>query len=125
MDDAALPPTPAADPQAAPRTRPPDAPTTAAPDPYAPRRRYPWHDDPHYDPTAYRRPPGATAPSWPPPQPDPFASPTNFGGPPPHAAIEAARSRVISAILARRKVVSFPGDTVRAGSRYVLWMKRR
>jgi hypothetical protein len=46
-------------------------------------------------------------------------------GPPPHAAIEAARSRVISAILARRKVVSFPGDTVRAGSRYVLWMKRR
>jgi hypothetical protein len=40
--------------------------------------------------------------------------------PPPHAAIEAARSRVISAILARRKVVSFPGNMVRAGSRYVL-----
>jgi len=47
------------------------------------------------------------------------------GRPPPHAAIEAARSRVISAILTRRKVVSFPGNMVRAGSRYVPRMKRR
>jgi hypothetical protein len=36
---------------------------------------------------------------------------------PPHAAIEAARSRAISATLKRRKVVSFPGIMVRAGSR--------
>ena len=80
MDGAAAPPPPV-DPQSAPRTGPPDA-----PDPYAPRRRYPWHDDPHYDPTAYRRAPGAAAPSWPPPQPAPVASPTNFGGHPPYAA---------------------------------------
>src|SRR3954470_4347992 len=70
VDDAASPPPPAE----GKRTGPPDAPTAATPDPHAPRRRYPWHDDPHYDPTAYRRPPGSPAPSWPP------AHPTYHGG---------------------------------------------
>ncbi len=47
----------------------PHAPTSAVPDPYAPRRRYPWHDDPHYDPGPYRRRPGPAAMSWPSPAP--------------------------------------------------------
>ncbi|WP_433557016.1 MFS transporter [Pseudonocardia xinjiangensis] len=41
--------------------------TTAERAPHAPRRRYPWHDDPDYDPTAHRRTP---PPSWPPPERD-------------------------------------------------------
>src|SRR5689334_4010003 len=52
---------------------PPTAPHPAEPpprpDPYAPRRRYPWHDDPNYDPSAYRRAPG----QWRPPPPAPSA----------------------------------------------------
>jgi MFS family permease len=40
------------------------------PDParYEPRRRYPWHDDPDYDPAAHRRTP-PPPPSWQPPPP--------------------------------------------------------
>lgn len=59
------------------RALPPDAaaaPATSAPggpaplDSYAPRRRYPWHDDPDYDPNAYRRVPAPAAPQqWAPP----------------------------------------------------------
>src|SRR4051794_4236071 len=44
--------------------RPPTAPERP---PYEPRRRYPWHDDPDYDPAAHRRTP---PPSWPPPASD-------------------------------------------------------
>ena len=58
VDDAAAPPPPA---------EPPSAPRTDPPDPYAPRRRYPWHDDPNYDPAVYRRAPG----QWTPPPPAP------------------------------------------------------
>ncbi|HEY0812498.1 MAG TPA: MFS transporter [Pseudonocardia sp.] len=40
----------------------------ASVDPYAPRRRYPWHDDPDYDPSVYRRVPEPAAPTqWTPP----------------------------------------------------------
>ena len=41
-----------------------EAARSAAPEPdrYQPRRRYPWHDDPHYDPAAHRRP--VPPPSW-------------------------------------------------------------
>ncbi|HEY4420833.1 MAG TPA: MFS transporter, partial [Pseudonocardia sp.] len=45
-----------------PATRTPSS--TAERSPYEPRRRYPWHDDPDYDPAAHRRTP---PPSWPPP----------------------------------------------------------
>ncbi|MCU1663114.1 MAG: major facilitator superfamily 1 [Pseudonocardia sp.] len=44
--------------------RPPTAPERP---PYEPRRHYPWHDDPDYDPAAHRRTP---PPSWPPPASD-------------------------------------------------------
>ncbi|MHA6621852.1 MFS transporter [Pseudonocardia sp. DLS-67] len=37
-------------------------------DRYVPRRRYPWHDDPDYDPAAHRRTPPPRA--WTPPPPD-------------------------------------------------------
>jgi MFS family permease len=58
----------AARPPEEPPTAPRPAPEPAArPDPYAPRRRYPWHDDPNYDPAAYRRAPG----QWTPPPPAP------------------------------------------------------
>lgn len=43
-------------------------------DRYAPRRRYPWHDDPDYDPAAHRRTPPPqpwTPPVTPPPPPGP------------------------------------------------------
>lgn len=40
-----------------------------APNLQSPRRHYPWHDDPHYDPAPYRRAPGATARPWSPPNP--------------------------------------------------------
>ncbi len=50
-------------------------------DPYAPRRRYPWHDDPDYDPAAHRRTPPPR--SWTPP-PDARAEvPWSAAGPPP------------------------------------------
>ncbi|MDT7575465.1 MAG: hypothetical protein QOH17_1798, partial [Pseudonocardiales bacterium] len=85
-----------------------DVPAQAAPvpagqapyDPYAPRRRYPWHDDPDYDPTAYRRAPGPTQPTtpqWtPPPSPAPQARPgagppTRVG--PPDAVVAPAPRR--------------------------------
>lgn len=78
-------------------TRPDTAgPDTAVlpPDTYAPRRRYPWHDDPDYDPTLHRRvPPTGTAPtaaapfprqSWTPPPGDARAEvPWTDAGPPP------------------------------------------
>jgi len=58
----------AARPPEEPPTAPRPAPEPAArPDPYAPRRRYPWHDDPNYDPAVYRRAPG----QWTPPPPAP------------------------------------------------------
>ncbi len=44
---------------------PPAEPPGPDPSPYEPRRRYPWHDDPHYDPADHRR--TAPPPSWPPP----------------------------------------------------------
>ncbi|MFC4947418.1 MFS transporter [Pseudonocardia sp. GCM10023141] len=44
------------------------------PDPYAPQRRYPWHDDPDYDPAVHRRTPPAR--TWtPPPAPPPVQPP--------------------------------------------------
>jgi MFS family permease len=60
---------PAPRPAAAP---PPTAPVPTTPhldgqdDRYTPRRRYPWHDDPDYDPAAHRRTP-PPAPPWTPP----------------------------------------------------------
>jgi MFS family permease len=50
--------------------KPPTVPLPAEPpaDPYAPRRRYPWHDDPDYDPAAHRRTPPPQA-QWAPPAP--------------------------------------------------------
>jgi MFS family permease len=47
--------------------------TTDEPPRHEPRRRYPWHDDPDYDPAAHRRtrPP----PSWTPPPPADDATP--------------------------------------------------
>lgn len=73
-------------------TRPPAAPprpTAAFPAPgadpadrYAPRRRYPWHDDPDYDPALHRRTP-PPPPTWsPPPAP---ASQTWVSSTPPDA----------------------------------------
>src|SRR3954447_9602158 len=59
-------------------------PAAEAPDPYAPRRRYPWHDDPNYDPAAYRRPAGQRSP--PPPAP-PF--PPRWGPHPPPPPVAA------------------------------------
>ena len=59
-----------AEPTPPPDVRPTSAPVPAPPpphDPYAPRRRYPWHDDPDYDPNAYRRAPDPTPTSWRPP----------------------------------------------------------
>lgn len=44
------------------------------PDSHGPRRRYPWHDDPYYDPAAYRRVP--TADDGGPPLSPPPISPT-------------------------------------------------
>ena len=41
--------------------------------PYEPRRRYPWHDDPDYDPAAHRRTPAPA--DWTPPPPEPVAPP--------------------------------------------------
>jgi MFS family permease len=52
-----------------PATRPSSS--TSERSPYEPRRRYPWHDDPDYDPAAHRRTP---PPSWPPP-PEPGRGP--------------------------------------------------
>lgn len=37
-------------------------PAQPATDPYAPKRRYPWHDDPDYDPAAHRRAPAPQQP---------------------------------------------------------------
>ncbi|MCW2720406.1 MAG: major facilitator superfamily 1 [Pseudonocardia sp.] len=80
---------------APPPAKPPTLPLQAEPaadrDPYAPRRRYPWHDDPDYDPAAHRRVPPA-APWTPPPQ-APLAAdadaradvPWSDAGPPPVA----------------------------------------
>ena len=52
------------------RPMPAGDPATEPPvDRYQPRRRYPWHDDPHYDPAAHRRP-AAPPSSWRPPLPD-------------------------------------------------------
>jgi len=54
-------------------------------DPYAPRRRYPWHDDPDYDPAAHRRTPQPQ--SWTPPATPPADArdevPWSQAGPPP------------------------------------------
>ena len=90
-------------------------PTPAGADPYAPRRRYPWHDDPHYDPAAYRRtppptrPPDASAPAprtavGPPPVQAPPTAPPTDPGPPPQrmprkltvTRVAALRSREIT-----------------------------
>jgi MFS family permease len=49
-------------------------------DPYAPRRRYPWHDDPDYDPAAHRRAP-QPAPGWVRPPP-PHSAPPPYQAPP-------------------------------------------
>lgn len=58
-----------------PPARAPGPPPT--PSPHEPRRRYPWHDDPDYDPSVYRHP----APSsWDPPD---VRVPPSAAGPPP------------------------------------------
>lgn len=49
-----------------PAAQPPAAPHPDHDDRYTPRRRYPWHDDPDYDPAAHRRTP-PPAPAWTPP----------------------------------------------------------
>ena len=54
---------------------------------YAPRRRYPWHDDPDYDPAAHRRVP-PPAQQWTPPPPPPPATP-----PPPRTPPQGARAQ--------------------------------
>ena len=46
---------------------------------YTPRRRYPWHDDPDYDPAAHRRAPAPAGPGAPPP-PAPAPSPAAPSG---------------------------------------------
>lgn len=51
-----------------------------SPDPYAPRRRYPWHDDPDYDPADHRRP---APPPVPPPAPPAEEPPTTVAPPRP------------------------------------------
>ncbi|WP_308283058.1 MFS transporter [Pseudonocardia nigra] len=71
---------------------PPEEPEVGAsePDRYTPRNRYPWHDDPDYDPTAHRRtpPPRPWTPP-PPPVPEPVETldevPWSEAGPPPVA----------------------------------------
>ncbi|MFC5230088.1 MFS transporter [Pseudonocardia zijingensis] len=52
-------------------------------DRYAPRRRYPWHDDPDYDPSAHRRTPPPQP--WTPPAPEEQEqeAPTEAAPPPP------------------------------------------
>ena len=55
------------------------------PGPYTPRRRYPWHDDPQYDPEEFRRAPQSWTPG-PPDARDPDARdqvPWTEAGPPP------------------------------------------
>jgi MFS family permease len=79
-----------APPQQPQRTPPVDAPEQHESDPYQPRRRYPWHDDPDYDPAAHRRTPPPPR-SWTPP-PAPQSRPVPPPGtrplqqPPPAAA---------------------------------------
>lgn len=79
----------------APPTRP--VPVEPPRDPYAPRRRYPWHDDPDYDPAAHRRTPPAQL--WTPPAPRPpdraapdarDQVPWSSAGPPPVAGEQPA-----------------------------------
>ncbi|WP_252439880.1 MFS transporter [Pseudonocardia humida] len=84
-----------------PRSRPPQRPQQRtpplnaeppAPDPYQPRRRYPWHDDPDYDPSAHRRTPPATT-KWVPPVPAARVAPPPPAPPPvrePEEAVPAA-----------------------------------
>jgi MFS family permease len=60
-----------------PETPPPTPSSTSERSPYQPRRRYPWHDDPDYDPAAHRRTP---PPSWPPP-PEPGRRPAPTDAP--------------------------------------------
>ena len=105
VDDAAAARSPEEPPTAPrPAPEPPTRPGADAPDPYAPRRRYPWHDDPNYDPAAYRRPPGQWSPPPPVPPfpaypgPGPAAPPGTpwpaahrAGERPPHAAGTTAR----------------------------------
>jgi MFS family permease len=72
------------------RPMPAGDPATEPPvDRYQPRRRYPWHDDPHYDPAAHRRP-AAPPSSWSPPAP-------GRGYDPPAADRPAEPTRPVSA----------------------------
>jgi MFS family permease len=69
-------------------TAPDPAPPAPASGParYAPRRRFPWHDDPDYDPAAHRRTPLPAPPAPPRPAPAPDARddvPWTDAGPPP------------------------------------------
>ena len=88
-------PPPQSQPQSQPQAQPggPPQPTAPLPTPavgpdrYSPRRRYPWHDDPAYDPAAHRRtplPPPLPPQSW---APDPGDArsevPWSAAGPPP------------------------------------------
>jgi MFS family permease len=58
---------------------------------YEPRRRYPWHDDPDYDPAAHRRPPPPAQPWSPPPPPPGQPGPPPPTSPPGHPPDRAAR----------------------------------
>jgi MFS family permease len=70
---------------------PPPAPAADDPSRYEPRRRYPWHDDPDYDPTEHRRVPPPSTWSPPPVAPDPHARvPWTEAGPPPVTGTEHA-----------------------------------
>ncbi|GAA3246847.1 MFS transporter [Pseudonocardia petroleophila] len=62
-------------------------PTTPVDDRYAPRRRYPWHDDPGYDPAAHRRTP-PPAPPWTPTTVTPPVPPQSWTPGPPDARDE-------------------------------------
>ncbi len=53
-------------------------------DRYVPRRRYPWHDDPDYDPAAHRRTPPPRP--WTPPPPQDEAEEVDEPEPPPEKA---------------------------------------
>jgi len=55
------------------RAQPPGQGPGQEPEPYVPtvHRRYPWHDDPDYDPAMYRREPAPPPPVEPPTEPEP------------------------------------------------------
>jgi MFS family permease len=68
------------------------------PEPYVPtvHRRYPWHDDPDYDPAQYRRepPPPPAEPPPPEPEPEPAPEPATRAAPDPRMPKKLTVTRV-------------------------------